>query len=144
MKKFIFLFVLVLPLIASAQRMEYNQPREKLPAEQRATLHAKKMQLALALSESQTERLIEIFKKNQRPERPKKKEDITSEERYEMHLKQIDHQIAIQKEVKKVLNENQFATWKKMNHSKKPRMAHRGKNQHTQRKKKRRELDKNN
>lgn len=144
MKKFIFLFVLVLPLIASAQRMEHNQPREKLTAEQRATLHAKKMQLALALSESQTERLIEIFKKNQRPERPKKKEDITSEERYEMHLKQIDHQIAIQKEVKEVLNENQFATWKKMNHSKKPRMAHRGKNQHTQRKKKRRELDKNN
>ncbi|MDB3862782.1 hypothetical protein N9313_04340 [Flavobacteriaceae bacterium] len=144
MKKFIFLFVLVLPLIASAQRMEHNQPREKLPAEQRATLHAKKMQLALALSESQTERLIEIFKKNQRPERPKKKEDITSEERYEMYLKQIDHQIAIQKEVKEVLNENQFATWEKMNHSKKPRMAHRGKNQHTQRKKKRRELDKNN
>ena len=121
MKHLIFLFALALPLMTIAQHREH---REKLTVEQRATLHAKKMQLALELSEAQTDRLIEIYKKNQRPERPKKKENSSSEDRYEMHLKQIDHQIAIQNELKIVLDEAQFATWKKMQHSKKRYRTH--------------------
>jgi hypothetical protein len=44
-----------------------------------------------------------------------------------MRLKHLDHQIAIQNEVKTVLNEEQFTAWKKMQHSKKRRRAHQGK-----------------
>ena len=108
MKKFIILFALTFPLLASAQRPDYMENQERLSAEQRATLHAKKLQLALELSETQTQRLVEIFKKNQSQNHPRKKEERSSETRYKMQLDQLDRQIAIQKEVKTVLNEEQF------------------------------------
>ena len=122
MKNLIFLFALSLPLMVLAQHPIHG---EQLSVEQRATLQAKKMQLALELSDNQTNQLIAIFKNNPRPEPPKKKENLSSEDRYEMHLKRLDHRIAVQKEVNAVLNEEQKSTWKKMQHSKKSQMAHR-------------------
>ena len=127
MKKFIILFALTFPLLASAQRPDYMENQERLSAEQRATLHAKKLQLALELSETQTQRLVEIFKKNQSQNHPRKKEERSSETRYKMQLDQLDRQIAIQKEVKTVLNEEQFIAWKKIRQSRSPKMAHKGK-----------------
>jgi hypothetical protein len=124
MRHLIVLFALALPLIGTAQRLHQNK---ELSQEERITLHVKKMQLALDLTEEQSKLLTKIFKKNQRPQPPKKKQDITSEEHYQMRLKHLDHQIAVQNEVKTVLNEEQFAAWKKMQHSKKRRMAHQGK-----------------
>lgn len=124
MRHLIFLFALALPLIGTAQHLHQNK---ELSQEERITLHVKKMQLALDLTEEQSKLLTEIFKKNQHPRPPKKKQDISSKERYQMRLKHLDHQIAIQNEVKTVLNEEQFAAWKKMQHSKKRRMAHQGK-----------------
>ena len=124
MKNLIFLFALSLPLMVLAQHPIHG---EQLSVEQRATLQAKKMQLALELSDNQTNQLIAIFKNNPRPEPLKKKENLSSEDRYEMHLKRLDHRIAVQKEVNAVLNEEQKSTWKKMQHSKKRRMAHQGK-----------------
>ena len=127
MKNLIVLFVLTLPLMSSAQRPEHREHKEPLTAEQRATLHAKKMQLALALTELQTERLVEIFKKNQPPSRPNKKEERSSEDRYKMQLEQLKRQIVLQEEVKVVLNEEQFTAWKKIRQSRNPKMANRGK-----------------
>ena len=124
MKHLIFLFALALPIIGTAQRPNHNQ---ELSQEERITLHVKKMQLALDLTEEQSKQLTEIFEKNQRPQPPKKKQDISSDERYQMRLKHLDHQIAIQNEMKTVLNKEQFAAWKKIQHSKKRRMAHQGK-----------------
>ena len=124
MRHLIFLFVLALPLIGTAQRLHQNK---ELSQEERITLHVKKMQLALDLTEEQSKLITEIFEKNQRPQPPKKKQDISSEENYQMRLKHLDHQIAIQNEVKTVLNEKQFTAWKKMQHSKKRRMAYQGK-----------------
>lgn len=124
MRHLIFLFALALPLIGTAQHLHQ---KKELSQEERITLHVKKMQLALDLTEEQSKLLTEIFKKNQHPRPPKKKQDISSKERYQMRLKHLDHQIAIQNEVKTVLNEEQFAAWKKMQHSKKRRMAHQGK-----------------
>ena len=127
MKKFIILFALTFPLLASSQRPDYMENQKRLSAEQRATLYAKKLQLALELSETQTQRLVEIFKKNQSQNHPRKKEERSSETRYKMQLDQLDRQIAIQKEVKTVLNEEQFIAWKKIRQSRSPKMAHKGK-----------------
>lgn len=124
MRHLIFLLSLALPLIGTAQRLHQNK---ELSQEERITLHVKKMQLALDLTEEQSKLLTEIFKKNQRPQPPKKKQGISSEVHYQMRLKHLDHQIAIQNEVKTVLNEEQFTAWKKMQHSKKRRRAHQGK-----------------
>lgn len=123
MRHLIFFFALALPLIGTAQRFHQNK---ELSQEERITLHVKKMQLALDLTEEQSRLLTEIFKKINAPNL-KKKQDISSEEHYQMRLKHLDHQIAVQNEVKTVLNEEQFAAWKKMQHSKKRRMAHQGK-----------------
>jgi methionyl-tRNA formyltransferase len=123
MRHLIFFFALALPLIGTAQRLHQNK---ELSQEERITLHVKKMQLALDLTEEQSRLLTEIFKKINAPNL-KKKQDISSEEHYQMRLKHLDHKIAIQNEVKTVLNEEQFTAWKKMQHSKKRRMAHQGK-----------------
>jgi len=123
MRHLIFFFALALPLIGTAQRLHQNK---ELSQEERITLHVKKMQLALDLTEEQSRLLTEIFKKINAPNL-QKKQDISSEEHYQMRLKHLDHQIAIQNEVKTVLNEKQFTAWKKMQHSKKRRMAHQGK-----------------
>jgi len=123
MRHLIFLFALARPLIGTAQRLHQNK---ELSQEERITLHVKKMQLALDLTEEQSRLLTEIFKKINAPNL-QKKQDISSEEHYQMRLKHLDHQIAIQNEVKTVLNEEQFTAWKKMQHSKKRRMAHQGK-----------------
>jgi methionyl-tRNA formyltransferase len=123
MRHLIFFFALALPLIGTAQSLHQNK---ELSQEERITLHVKKMQLALDLTEEQSRLLTEIFKKINAPNL-QKKQDISSEEHYQMRLKHLDHQIAIQNEVKTVLNEEQFTAWKKMHHSKKRRMAHQGK-----------------
>jgi protein CpxP len=124
MKQLIFLFALMIPLMGSAQKSNH---KEKLTDEQRATLQAKKMQLALELSEKQTGELAAIFKKNL-PQNHQKgnRDEMTSEDRYEMQLKKLDHQIALQNEIKKVLTEDQFLEWKKMKGMKKPRRNPKG------------------
>jgi hypothetical protein len=48
MRHLIFLFALALPLIGTAQRLHQNK---ELSQEERITLHVKKMQLALDLTE---------------------------------------------------------------------------------------------
>jgi len=74
MKNSLFLFALTFPLLASAQRPDYMENQERLSAEQRATLHAKKLQLALELSETQTQRWLKYLKKiNRKIIREKKK-----------------------------------------------------------------------
>lgn len=60
MRHLIFLFALALPLIGTAQRLHQNK---ELSQEERITLHVKKMQLALDLTEEQSKLLTEIFKK---------------------------------------------------------------------------------
>ena len=61
MRHLIFFFALALPLIGTAQRLHQNK---ELSQEERITLHVKKMQLALDLTEEQSKLLTEIFKKN--------------------------------------------------------------------------------
>jgi protein CpxP len=135
MKHFIFLFALVLslPMTTMAQHRNHQNHEkngEKLTTEQRINLHVKKMQLALELSENQKEQVAQILKKNPRPERLKKREGVSSDDRYKMDLKQLDHQIALQKEMKTVLSEKQFEEWKQMQQHRKAIMAHRGRRPH--------------
>jgi hypothetical protein len=73
MRHLIFLFALALPLIGTAQRLHQNK---ELSQEERITLHVKKMQLALDLTEEQSKLLTEIFKKINVPQPPKKKQEF--------------------------------------------------------------------
>jgi len=135
MKHFIFLFALVLslPMTTMAQHRNHQNHEkngEQLTTEQRINFHVKKMQLALELSENQKEQVAQILKKNPRPERLKRREGVSSDDRYKMDLKQLDHQIALQKEMKTVLSEKQFEEWKQMQQHRKAIMAHIGRRPH--------------
>jgi len=65
MKHLIFLFALALPWIGIAQ---HPQHKKELTQEERLTLHVKKMQLDLDLTEEQTK----ILRNNVPPQPPKK------------------------------------------------------------------------
>ncbi|MEO0573269.1 MAG: hypothetical protein AAF039_16295 [Bacteroidota bacterium] len=120
---------LLIGAMASAQREGYGAQRgalhQDLTAEQLATLKTKKMTLALDLNEKQQEAIFEFnvanaeFRKEKMEERKAQKERgersrPTSEERYSMANAQLDRMIAQQKELKKILNDEQFDQWKKM------------------------------
>lgn len=131
MKHFIFFIAIAFAgstsLMAQHQNhQEHRKNQEKLSQEQRTELRTKQMQLALDLSENQAKQVAQILKKYPRPARSQKKDELSTDERYEMHLKNLDQQIALQKEMKNVLNEQQYESWKKMQHPKKGRMAHQG------------------
>ncbi|MDA7693385.1 hypothetical protein N9L50_04790 [Flavobacteriaceae bacterium] len=110
MKTTYFLFALAFPLMVLAQAPE---SKKALTKEQRLELHTKKMQLALELSEDQTASVRAVLEKYQ-SERPKREKTnpLSSDERYEMMMKQMDTKLAIQKEMKSILNEVQYSNWK--------------------------------
>ena len=110
MKTTYFLFALAFPLMVLAQAPE---SKKALTKEQRLELHTKKMQLALELSEDQTASVRAVLEKyhSERPKR-EKTNPLSSDERYEMMMKQMDTKLAIQKEMKSILNEVQYSNWK--------------------------------
>ncbi|WP_298997534.1 hypothetical protein ACOKFD_09085 [Flagellimonas sp. S174] len=98
---------------------------QELSIEQLATLHTKKLTLALDLNESQQAKIMEIsleeaaFKKTKHEERKAKKESgewkkPTADERFEIANARLDHKIAHQQKMKEVLNKEQFQTWKEI------------------------------
>jgi hypothetical protein len=111
MKTTYFLFALALPLLVLAQA---PQPNEALTKKQRLELHTKKMQLALDLSDNQTASVRAVLEKYQaeRPKRGEKANRLSSDERYEMRMQSMDTQLALQKEMKSILNDAQYAQWK--------------------------------
>ena len=111
MKTIYFLFALALPLMVLAQA---PQPKEVLTKKQRLELHVKEMQLALDLSENQTASVRTVLEKYQAkgPKRGEKIAQLSSDERYEMRMQRMDTQLALQKEMKSILNDAQYAQWK--------------------------------
>jgi hypothetical protein len=113
MKKIYFLLTLAIPLIGQAQ----TDPRKpKLTGEQHATLQAKKLQLALDLSKEQAAQIKEEIKKQreQLSKTKQKRGELNAEERYTLHLERIDRQIAMQSQMKTILNEEQYDAWRKI------------------------------
>ncbi len=102
-----------------------REGREQMTPEQAATLQTKKMALALDLSDKQQQQIFEInlanaeFRKAKREERKANKasddyERPTQEQRFEKENEMLDRRIAHQQELKKILTEDQYAQWKKM------------------------------
>ena len=104
---------LAIPLIGLAQT---NPRKSKLTGEQHATLQAKKLQLALDLSKEQAVQIKEEIKKQreQLSKTKQKRGELNAEERYTLHLERIDRQIAMQSQMKTILNEEQYDAWRKI------------------------------
>lgn len=115
--------IALLTLNATAQDKKIKKGQlNDLSAEEVATLKTKKLTLHLDLTESQQEKVKTIvleeakYKENQRAVHKKKKKDETSkklskEDRYAMANERLDRQIEMKKQMKAVLNAEQYKKW---------------------------------
>ncbi|GMN11224.1 hypothetical protein MTsPCn9_20710 [Croceitalea sp. MTPC9] len=128
MKNLILTMAMLLSLTTIAQQGNRERNRKKAMAEmtakQLATLHTKKMALALDLTPQQQDQVLKInieeaeFRKTKMAERKAKKEDgeaiePTSGERFEMQNALLDRKLAHQEKLKEILTDEQFELWKK-------------------------------
>ncbi len=142
--KYLFSLLFVgISLITFAQNKENHMMKnmQDFTPEQNAILQTKKMALALDLSTSQQNQILVINKKqaverkNKMDMRKTMKESGTkpaTDERFKMMNNMLDTQLAHQKEMKKILNDDQYVAWKKMQKNKmkkmhKKGMSHKGK-----------------
>ena len=128
MKKLILIVFALVSMQVFAQPKHKNGKRGKieklknLSAEDMAELGTKKMTLQLNLSDEQQLNVQAIlleeakFRKQKMKERAAQREEIevikpSEEERFKMKLEILDHQIAMKKKMKSVLNDEQFEEW---------------------------------
>ncbi|MBV1887821.1 MAG: hypothetical protein KUG51_00870 [Urechidicola sp.] len=112
MRKLVFALMVLMAFNIQAQK------KMNLTAEQAAELHTKEMTLRLELNEKQQKQVHALAEKQAKKreamrEARKEKSEMTSEQRYEAKIARLDSQIKIQKEMKAILNEQQFEQWKK-------------------------------
>ncbi len=129
MKRLAVLLVLLAATGAMGQRHEGHRMGKghvmDLTPEQLATLHTKKLTLALDLTENQQDQVM-VLNLEQAEDRKARWEEIkakkesgewekpTPEQRFEMENARLDRQIAHQQRMKQVLTEEQYNTWKKL------------------------------
>lgn len=129
MKKLMIVALMLVSLASFAQRGERPTKREmvkNLTAEEMATLQTKKMTLALALDDAQTKKVYPLIlaqvneRKQMRENRTSKDKgaELTKEKRYEMTNARLDKKITMQNEMKKILSDEQFEKFTKMNNRK--------------------------
>lgn len=125
MKKIIGIVVLVFvfTLTAQAQKKRGNKG-PKMTVEQHTELAVKRMTLALDLSDKQQNQIKPLIKAQaeerkaameKRKEARKSDTKPTADEMYAMQSKRLDAQIAFKSNMKKILNDEQFAKFEKMN-----------------------------
>lgn len=132
MKNIALVVLLGLSLSMYAQRGKgQHGQRSEFTSEQQAVLKTKKMALALDLNEDQQEKLIDLNtkwaeKRSQYKEAYKKQKEAEqkpdADARYERQLQMLDDQLAYQKELEKILNKEQYLSWKEHMLDKKTRM----------------------
>jgi|SRR5690606_17690213 len=110
--------------------------------EQSAELQAKKMTLALDLTEKQQNDLQKVFtERNKKAEQFKTQaknnreagKKLTRDEKFAMQNRMLDEKIAMKAEMKKILNAEQYAKWEKMKKHKKQKFTKRHQKPHTER-----------
>ncbi|WP_298478216.1 hypothetical protein [uncultured Maribacter sp.] len=131
MKKIMITLLLLVGMTTIAQRPEGKQGKGQRGAmqdftpEQIATLHTKKLTLALDLTTAQQSKIKALALENaterkaKMEERKTKREEgdtkkPTSEERFTMQNARLDHKIAQKKKMKNILSEEQYSKWEKM------------------------------
>jgi len=134
MKNLLFAALMITAMSLSAQPFEENKERPNFTPDQIAELQTKKMTLHLELTENQQQQILEINKRNaiQRKQKIEKRKGLrekgekpTNEELFKIKSTRLDKQIAHQSEMKTILNEQQFETWKKTRANKKMQLKKR-------------------
>lgn len=115
MKRAMLIFMTFCTLVLSAQEMNTEKRKSKTDfnPEQRAELRSKQMTLELDLSESQQAQVKQLFLKSKknRTSADKKNSPKTSSEKFQAKSERLDNRIAFKKELKNILNDEQFEKW---------------------------------
>lgn len=129
MKKIISIVVLVFVFTLTAQAQKKRDKKgPQLTVEQHTELAVKRLTLALDLSEKQQNQVKPLIKaqaEERKAAMEKRKEDRKSDEKpsademYAMQSKRLDAQIAFKNNMKKILNDEQFAKFEKMSKGRK-------------------------
>ena len=121
-------------LTINAQKKQFFKNKKSLTTEQLTTLKVKKMTLELELSEIQQNKLTPVIKElisersAQLDKKRKLKNDvkkINPNERYQMANKILDRKIMFQKEMRTILNEEQFKKFKTLEKKRNEKMKKR-------------------
>ncbi|WP_026810463.1 DUF4890 domain-containing protein [Arenibacter latericius] len=124
MKKLIFTVLLMIGFTAFAQN-DHRKGMMDMSPEQVATLQTKKMTLALGLNDAQQAQIQKLNVENATLRMEKMKEmrakkesgemkKLTSEERYALRNERLDHQIAQNQQLQKILTKDQFEKWESL------------------------------
>ncbi len=136
MKRVLVTVLMLVGFVAFAQRgdhgMDHKRNLKDLSPEQLATLHTKKLTLALDLTDAQ-QRQVQKLSLEKVTERKAKMEarkearenseggKLSTEERYQLQIERLDKAIAQKKKMRSILDDDQYAKWEKI-------MVHKGKN----------------
>ena len=121
-------------LTINAQKKQFFKNKKRLTTEQLTTLKVKKMTLELELSEIQQNKLTPVIKEliSERSAQLDKKRELKNEvkkinpnERYQMANKILDRKIMFQKEMRTILNEEQFKKFKTLEKKRNEKMKKR-------------------
>ena len=121
-------------LTTNAQKKQLFKNKKRLTTEQLTTLKVKKMTLELELSEVQQKKLTPVITKliSERKieaDRMRKSKNevknIDASNRYQMANKILDRKIMFQKEMRTILNEEQFKKFKRLEKKRNQKMKNR-------------------
>ena len=110
-------------LTTHAQKKQFFKNKKRLTTEQLTTLKVKKMTLELELSEIQQNKLTPVIKElisersaqlDKKRESKNEVKNIDASNRYQMANKTLDRKIMFQKEMRTILNEEQFKKFKRL------------------------------
>ena len=110
-------------LTTNAQKKQLFKHKKRLTTEQLTTLKVKKMTLELELSEVQQKKLTPVITKliserkieaDRMRESKNEVKNIDASNRYQMANKILDRKIMFQKEMRTILNEEQFKKFKRL------------------------------
>ncbi len=134
MKKVVFVLIVLIAFNVQAQR-ERSHTDHKLTPEQMAVLRTKQMTLKLELNDAQQKSLLALNKKNIGMFKKMKGErkELTADQRFEMKVQMLDNKIAIQREMKNILNEEQYGKWKKSHNMRSKKMKEKKMKMHKER-----------
>jgi len=119
MKQLIYTLTLLFCLSTYAQKAERG---EKMSLEQRAQLQAKQMQLHLDFSAEKTPLIAEVLEKHN-AQLKNLRRDKSAKSSFDNRMALLDLQIALKKEMKKLLSEEEFDAWEKMRKKKRKQIA---------------------
>ena len=125
MKHWIAASALLATLSLSAQKHQHQE----LSPEQRATLKSKEMALHLDLTTNQQQqvqkRLVAEFTEAQKMREARQDTDKSERDRFELRNAQLDRQLALKADMKKILSEEQYSLWQKYQQRRMAKRSHR-------------------